>query len=707
MTINTAFERAAKLADEYLQKRTLSMTELNRVEAPTLLLPPDSLYYERYGFSKYLSKGRFGLFIPYMTPNGDQWISEDKPYGVIRFLGEPNPLSVRKDEHVPKVLSPLNRLGCLHFAPIRDGRAWNALPPGTVILHCESAVKAEAMTKATGLPAVGYNGVNGYSSNKLGIQLIHQFAEFAWNHMVHVILFDSDVVTNPMVKLARDKLCHKMRHILACPDVRQATIPIREDGTNRGPDDYLVEEGPMRLMAIIDDAVGYQDEEYSSLVEEMNSKIRWVTTTRQVYDRKLKDFLPVRDAANHYANVNLDVLNANGRRKERVYGLKVWMDSTNRGEVDVPGYEYMGPEFFEQDGQVCANTYRFGGASPAGEGSWDYKGPGTGTGLGIIGVMLKRLFKEDDLELLRSYLRFGKYCGDKPTSYCVMHSHLRGVGKGWFTELARALLGPHNVGTTTADQLAEKFNSHTIGIRLLIAHEFKAASAAAKAAALNYLKSYVGDEVIPVRKMNTNVYSTRVKSLVIITTNDKSDIPSDGLGDRRGWYIEAGAGGESGEGGSELIAMDEYEWAKAWDALKNEVLMGRFAQWVLDGKEIDFKSWRPKLTAERQEDLVEGLNTMAQTAYDVRMDAIARGVICTTGAMIKLKMEEIMAGREVWTWPSGRAFGKIMNEAGWWSDAKRYKYDGATVWFPKPARGEFDLPPMIKDGIRLWGKKFD
>jgi hypothetical protein len=267
-----------------------------------------------------------------------------------------------------------------------------------------------------------------------------------------------------------------------------------------------------------------------------------------------------------------------------------------------------------------------------------------------------------------------------------MYSDTRGVGKGWFTDLVRGLFGAHNVGTSTADALAEKFNAHTVGIRVLLAHEFKAANGSNKKAALNYLKTYIGDETIPVRAMNQNVYQTKVKSLVFITTNDKTDIPSDGLGDRRQWYVQAGAG----EGGAELSKMSLEWWDEAWKALKNPELMGAFARWVSEGEHVDFRSWRPPVSEMREEDLMEGQPADVQTAYEIRQKALSLGVRATTGAAIRALMTTEL-GQE--PFKVGKAFGKMLREAGWvthkdWVEA----VNRVALWLPSPIENtEYNL----------------
>jgi hypothetical protein len=695
----TALDTAVSLRDKYLEDHGLDIRDfgLNYQYPP---IPPSNWeWYKAHRFSNKEVYGRTGLFLIYLNPQGEPWLQDEIPYGVVRFVGQP--MRVPEGEKVPKVLSQWGRRSEIHFEPIRDGRAWDSLEHGTKVIHCESLVKAKAVHKATGFPCIGYNGVAGYSSAKQGLELIHLYTGFAFDKMDNVILFDSDVHTNPRVIKARESLSHKLRHIAHCSNVSWASLPqkIAEDGSasNWGPDDFILERGTDALLEVLAGAVPYADEEYAELVEDMNDRLRWVSDQNACYDRKRRSLIKFQDAAMSYRNVNRVV--PWGKTKRTVYGTEVWLASTHRKDVDSVGYRYMGPEFFERGEELVANEYIPDGATPGDE--------GLDRG-GIVYDMLTRLFKRDDLELLRSYLKFLKFSTDKPTSYCVLWSTVRGVGKGWFTDLAKALLGRRHVGVATADSLAEKYNLHTVNIRLLIAHEFKASSRSARDLALNYLKTYVGDKTIPVRAMHRNFYNAEVAAGLIITVNDKTEMPSDGLGDRRQWYVEAGAG--LLERGVELWGPEAKEWERVWEALGDESEMARVAKWVEEGEWVDFKSWKPELTAERAEDLMEGQSMLVQVAHEVLVEARELGVLVMDGKAIRSLMLDRMEGQEIFA--VRKAFGKVLREAGWWTDKA---YDRATeskssAWFTKPVTLREVSPSYASTAIRAdsakWAKKF-
>jgi hypothetical protein len=677
------------LRDEYLKNHGLEWQDFGLNYAYPIIPSTNWDWYKDHKFGVKSIYRRAGMFLIYLDVKGEPYLVDEVPYGVVRFLGQA--VAVPADEEAPKVLSQWGRRSEIHFEPMRDGTSWEALPHGSKVIHCESLVKAKAVHKATGLPCIGYNGVNGYSSAKQGVELIHEYAGFAFDKMDNVILFDSDVHTNPRVIAAREGLSHKLRHILNCSLVSWASLPQRvQEGkppSNWGPDDFLLEHGADALQKVISSAVPYQDEEFSSLVEAMNERIRWVRGQSMVFDRTRRALVKWQDAVLTHRNVNRNVVQ--GKSKKVVYGTDVWLQSIHRQEVDNVGYRYLDSEFFDRAGESLANEYVPDGADPGPHGLAEDS---------IVHQMLVRLFKPDDLRLIRSYLKFLKFTAEKPTSYCILWSNARGIGKGWFTELARALLGKRHVAPATADSLAEKFNLHTINTRLLIAHEFHASSAAYKKLALNYLKTYVGDETIMVRAMNRNPYQAEVRAGLIITVNDKSEMPSDGLGDRRQWYIEAGAGMR--ELGLELWPPEDQRWRAVFDALRNPDHMGAVARWVMEGDSIDFTSWRPPLTEERAADLMEGMSGPVQAAHEVLKDCRDLGVRVLEPKAIRQLMIEKLEGQELYI--VGSAFGRCLKDGGWWNDKKYERCSSAKshVWFVQPRH---DLPSTVE--VAQWLKE--
>lgn len=615
----TLLDEGIALRDSYLMERGLDIKDfqLNYCFAPRS--PGDFEWFKEFNIPFKLNYKRFSLPFVYQNPQGDEYLKHGKPYLVARQLGVPK--GVPEGEEAPKILSPYGRHSEAHFEPWRDGTSWENAG-GRTVLIVESYIKAKVIHKY--LPeygCIGLNGVNGWSSAKEGMELIFKYSGLDFSKFDLIILFDSNTATNPLVQKARQGLCHKLRHILNCDKVSCANLPPHtlKDGSieNWGPDDFLTSMGAAALKKIIEGSDPYQDEEFAELVEEMNKVVIWDKETHGVYDRRTRRLMKVADARNEFMNINRTVLS--GKSKKVVFGIDVWLKSGNREEVDCVGYRYLSDEIYWREDQRIANLYIEDGIDPS---------PNTLTGEDIILRVLQRLFAPSDLELIRTYVRLLKYTGDKPTSYPVLWSTLRGVGKGWFVRLVSEILGHRHVAFHKADLLAEKFNSPMVNKRLVIFNEFKTSNRENKMAALNELKNFIADEIIAVRGMYKDAYSAESRSGVIITGNEKSEVPSDGLEDRRQWYVQCFKG------------MEPEECAEAWNAFKDKDMMSKAARWFLDGEsEPDFQSWRPPMTEERAEDLISGLPSVAQFSYRVRLNLKEVGIRILDAKTIRLLVE--------------------------------------------------------------------
>lgn len=663
----TLLDEGIALRDAYLSEHGLDIQDFSL----GLQQPPfpytNWAFYNEYKFAPKLAYNRWGFFLIYLNPRGEPYLLNDLiPYGVLRFLGYAS--KVPKDVKPPKVISQLGRKSEIHFEPIRDGRSWESLPEGTPVIHCESLIKAKLIHKATGIPCIGYNGVYGWSLNIADVPsgLAHAACGLDFSRFHNIILFDSDVHTNTNVIRARFTLSSKLRHKLNCSLISWANLPQHklEDGTliNWGPDDFLLTMGLEALLEVIKNAEPFRNDDHPDLIEEMNKEVRFVLCNSSIYVRKRRTNISVNNARNEFMNINKEIMA--GKTKKTVFGIDVWLKSKAREEVDAVEYRYLGEEFYYIGERLIANSYTKGGFEP---------GPTSLNHEDIILRTLEKFCSPPNLELLRSWIKFLKFGGRKPTSYPVLWSTPRGVGKGWFTRLVSALIGNQHVVPYTADLLAEKFNKGLTASRLVVFDEFKASSRESKTAATNAIKNFIADETIAVRGMYENSSQADIRAGIIITVNDKTAVPSDGLEDRRQWYVECFKTWSTSE-----------EWDLAWEALKDPEQMSRFSRWAYEGEDRDFSSWRPPMTDERAQDLMTGQDAIIQAAYDVRMDMLELGI-----RVIDLPTIKYLVGKQM-GWEGGvqtndRAFAEHLKKAQWTSPKEfaRITPSKAAGWFPK------------------------
>lgn len=583
------------LLSKYLDERALEPEDF-----PEGLVPLNNrkLLADR-GYNASLAAGRPYIFLQYLDPHGNPYYKEGQtdPYQLARFLG-PKVTWTGKDEP-PKVIAPNNRPNVLHFEPIAplDGeeRDWYKLPDGQVVLHLESMIKARAAHKWTGFPSIGYNGVNSYSSSKRGVELIHSQYDVDFTRMCHVIVFDSNV-TKPEVEKARLGLMFKLKNVLGCKDVRYIDLPMGPNG-HWGPDDFLVANGNEALIELIRNATPYVGEEHDDLVAKIQERAVYCTRSSLIIDRQDKVVRSEQKAQSFYAPINKKVLK--GKAVSTVYGFTLWRESRDRREVVGPGYQYLGEEWITRDDGAYYNLYQPSGPWPKGDEGWGAKAS-------IVVGRLSEMMTEHDLELLRSYLKFLKFSGGKPTSFPVLFSDKRGVGKGWFSKLAYRLIGAANAASADAKSFVSNFNAQLANRRLVIINEFKVSNAE-KASAMNALKRFFGDEFIVIEPKGVDPYPLENAAGMIVTCNALEDIPSDGLEDRRMWYIDCGLGPN----------LSEAEWSALHAALDDVNVMNEVFRWVEEGEDVNFSTWKPPLDETKVRAVMAASGSLDGACYEV------------------------------------------------------------------------------------------
>lgn len=648
-----------KLLEEYLDKRCLTPNDF-----PAGLVPLDRREFliER-NYNATLAAGRPFIFLDYLDPHGKPYPGVDErgnpdprnPFSVARFLGEPN--LWRGDEPPPKVISQNGRANQLHFEPIPDldgeKRTWHTLPKGQIVVHVESMIKAKAVSRWTGYPTVGLNGVASFHSSKRGVQLLHADTDVDFSQFVNVILFDSNTWKKPVAE-AREQLAHKLKHLVGA-DVRLAELPKAPNGEDWGPDDFMRENGNEPLIQIIRDAAPYVGEEHGDLLEQIVDKLVYCVKSNSVIVREDKNVSTPDKTRTRFMNVNKKVLRRGAT--VTVEAFKLWIESKSRIDVVNPAYEYLGTEFIEKKDGVYYNLYKRGGY-------W----PGEGDCSDIV-AHLEKMFSPEDLTRVRSYLKFLKFSGKKPTSFPVLYSDKRGVGKGWLSKLAYRFIGPENCTSADARAFVSNFNAQLAHKRLVVVNEFKV-KPNEKDAAMNSMKRFFGDEHIVIEPKGQDSYQLENRAGMIITANALEDVPTDGIEDRRMWYAEAHL----------VDGADDAYWNKLHSVIDQDGPMAAFASWVEQGEDTDFATWRPPLDEARLEAILASSQSI-DSALIVLLRELKRedqNWVCVSYPLVLelLKREGIDTEKPV------KTITAAMKRNGWVASEKKYGKTGsmAKVW---------------------------
>jgi len=643
-----------KLLKEYLNERCLEPADF-----PDGLVPfSSSILLEQRGYRYALAAGRPYIMLRYLDPHGNPYFKnkdDPDPYELVRFLGTPTLWHGK--EPPPKVIAPDGRPNVLHFEPIRpltDGepRSWYNLPDGQIVIHVESMIKAKSVHRWLNLPCIGLNGVWSFASSKKGMELLHAKYDVDFSRFCNVILFDSNT-WKPEVAQARDTLAFRLRHILGVKDVRLANLPKAVSGLDWGPDDYLREHGNKELRRIVDEAEEYQGEEHEDLLSRMLDKAVFCTRGGSTLDRADKVVRSTNKARDFYQSINKKIMK--GKTVTTVYGHMIWMDSNKKITVLNPAYEYMGEEFIQREDGVYYNGYVPGGIWPNGSGR-------TGAANRVIS-QLANMCIPSDLELLRSYIRYLKYSNGKPTSFPVLFSSKRGVGKGWFSKIAYRLLGATNTSSIDANVFVSSFNKQLENKRLVILNEFMISSShsSSKVAAMNAIKRFLGDEFIIIEPKGMDSYPVENRAGMIITCNALEDVPTDGFEDRRMWYIEC----------SNELTVTEEDWSELHRIIDIDEVMEDFSIWVREGEHIDFATWRPPMNERRQRAIMASSNSMEAAAFIVLKDLqeSEEKFICVDYQTIVLLMSK--EGIPDMDKKAAKTVTTVMKKAGWIKDERR------------------------------------
>ncbi len=137
------------------------------------------------------------------------------------------------------------------------------------------------------------------------------------------------------------------------------------------------------------------------------------------------------------------------------------------------------------------------------------------------------LFPDDrDRGLLLSALsHIVKYPG-RWLRFAILLQGTEKDGKTWFMHLLAAVLGPQNVTPLSAEALQEKFNGWATGSQVCFFEEIRLAGHS-KFETLNRIKPTITNDVVSVRRMNTDVYPAPNTSTKILTTNFQDALPLD------------------------------------------------------------------------------------------------------------------------------------------------------------------------------------
>lgn len=213
---------------------------------------------------------KFGtsMVIPFYGLDGSNGFSRIKP-GIPRAFSKAKP---------NKYESPKGESNRAYFPPsMRE-----LLNSGTysTLFIVEGEKKALSLTQS-GFPCIGLVGVEGWHT-KGKLDFIEDLQQIVWQDRTVYIVFDSDIVVNPNVQKAEEKLAKAIKKCGA--SVRLVRIP-HTTNAKMGADDFLVAKGAEAFKGIADSAKPYEKKPKASEIE-------FATEAQAIIDTVSVDELP-------------------------------------------------------------------------------------------------------------------------------------------------------------------------------------------------------------------------------------------------------------------------------------------------------------------------------------------------------------------------------------------------------------------------------
>lgn len=431
------------------------------------------------------------LEIPYFTTKGrptpfKRWRRLEAPKGFAAVSGK-----------IQRYAQPANTAPEVYLPPLAK-KTWSDILKDTTVpvLITEGELKA-ACAMVHGFNCIGLGGVDSWRSRRKFIELVKVLAEAEWNGRPVTIVYDSDASHNPDVMRASHDLGTELRARGA--EVAIASLPVAQDGSKQGLDDYLVAHGRKGLEAVLDVA---EPLDVGDPLWQMNSEVVFVRDPGLVMLRKSGQKLgPDTFVRHHFVNRHHQVW-VEGKPKV-VDTAKEWLRWPHRFEVERLVYEPGKPQIIDRH----FNTWRGLGVEPE-------KGD-ISPFVGLVDFVLEGL-KPDEKRWFWQWLAWPlQNLGDKLYSCIALWSPEHGVGKTLIAYIMKDIYGDNAIEIKNRE-LDSSFNSYLENKQFIIGDEITGDDSRAFA---DQLKGYITQEQVRVNAKYVPEYAVPDRANWFFTSN--------------------------------------------------------------------------------------------------------------------------------------------------------------------------------------------
>lgn len=440
--------------------------------------------------------------IPYMDPqNPGQPLRGVGGTDFVRYRVLPKRPGTPADPNLPRYLQPPGTGVEAYFPPNMD---WSAIAASSCpVLVTEGEAKAARACRSF-FPTIGLGGVNSFQDLKNGYIACPSLMRFPWRGRQAVIVFDSDVCTNPNVVKALNMLAERLLYLGAVPMV--GFIPSVAEGKT-GLDDLLEARGDAALAALLDRATPLGAVE--SLLQ-LNERYAVIRETGTVFNRTTKrlmttsGFVGVGEATKRCVRYDVVVSRVHGEQvvPRIVPAAEEWLRWPMRTEYGRLVYEPGEPEVVGAD----LNTWPGWGGRPR-EGS-----------VALFTRLLQYMFGANDLDRhwFTQWLAYPlQHPGIKLFTAAVLYSVEHGTGKSFLGEIMGKIYGKNYAEVMKSD-FSRTFNTWSKNRQFILGDEITSSDKREEA---DTIKRLITASELRINEKYTAEYTLRDSINYLFTTN--------------------------------------------------------------------------------------------------------------------------------------------------------------------------------------------
>ena len=508
-----------------------------------------------------------GFRIPYFTPEG----VVTKDFYRFRFLQDRPSTGVRAlaaPEKPIRYTQPAGSSCGVYLPPLLKGtQTWGDIQvdPAIAVVITEGELKS-ACGCVLGTPTIGLGGVYNWSSAKDKQELLPALEAFKWEGRVVNLCFDSDIMVNPMVKLAASRLAYTLAQRGAL--VVWTELPPADGGKKQGMDDLAYAQGPQALMDLLSKAVAIGP---GKALHRLNDEVAVVKQTSEIVELKTGNvFSATAFTEVAYRNDTYVDWGTDGGPKKTKFTAREWLAWPFRNEVLRIEYEPGCADLITADGAY--NSWRGWACEPKNEGTitpWL--------------DLLKRMFKgvpAEQVGWIKQWFAYPiQHPGAKLATAVLIWGRQQGTGKTALGETMAAIYGS-NYGTVTNLQLASQFNewiaekSFVVGDELALGDKRHVSSA---------IKDMITRSTVRINSKNRKTYAVRDSVNYYLTSNAPDALYVE-IGDRRVFVHEVDA-----------EPLTPLEYRSYWKWLREEGGAAKLFHYLLH--EVDCSLFDPQARA--------------------------------------------------------------------------------------------------------------